>query len=65
MNKGHWSYGRSSLALDIKIRKEHLKEFLMSQREMRKYWNEPRGPLYGPLSCFSLWLKMKKWKRKK
>lgn len=62
MKKGHWAVGRSYHALKIEIRKKHLKEFLMSQREMRRYWEEPHAPLYYPLSCFSRWLKIKKTK---
>lgn len=61
MKKGHLSPGRrNGLALTIQCRQEHLKEYLMSQREMRKYWNDPHMPLYGPLGCFSRWLQIKK-----
>jgi hypothetical protein len=57
---GFASPGRSSLALNIQCRKESLAEYLMSQREMRKYWEEPHAPLYGPLSCWSRWMKIKR-----
>ena len=63
MKKGHWNTGRGGwYALRIAVRKQSLSEFLMSQREMRRYWGEPHAPLYYPLSCFSRWLKIKKTK---
>lgn len=60
LNKGHWDRGRSSLALDILVRKESDKEFLMSQRNARRYWGNKHDPLYGPCSSFSKWLYHKK-----
>lgn len=65
MNKGHWSFGRSSLALDIKLDKQHNKEFLMSHRNMRIYWNDTHSPLYGQLKCFTRWLYLKKCRSKR
>jgi hypothetical protein len=59
MNKGHWSYGRSSYALDIKLHLQSLKEYLFSARKYRRYWND-RGTLTGPRQSFSHWLTVKK-----
>jgi hypothetical protein len=33
------------------------KEFFMSHREMRLYWHEQLGELWGPLSMYSRYLK--------
>lgn len=65
MKKGKWSFGRSSLALDIKIAKQQNKEFLMSHREMRRYWEDYHFPLYGQLKCFSRWLDLKRFNSKR
>lgn len=62
MDKGHWSYGRSSYALEIKIRQESDKEFLLTARQAMRYW-EDKFPYIGPNSSFSNWLKRKKWRR--
>lgn len=40
-------------------RLELREEFFMSQRTMRRYWQEPSGPLYGPLGMMSSWLRFK------
>lgn len=35
------------------------REMFMPQRTMRRYWQEPRGPLYGPLGLMSNWLRFR------
>lgn len=46
---------KSKLYWKIKARQQLKREFHMSHREMRRYWDEPRAPLYGPLRLFSRW----------
>ena len=36
------------------------KEFLMSHRQMAKYWNDYHDGVFGPLSCYSRLLEMKR-----
>lgn len=46
---------RSRLYWQIHARQQIKREHFMSHREMRRYWDEPRAPLYGPLRLFSRW----------
>lgn len=38
---------------------EFKQEFFMTHREMRRYWEERKAALYGPLRLMSRWLSMK------
>jgi hypothetical protein len=57
---GFESAGRNRLALKLQCKKESLAEYLMPQRKMRKYWEEPHAPLYGPLKGWTMWMKIKR-----
>lgn len=41
-------------------RQEFIRQFLMSPRDMRKYWNDQNKALYGPGRCYSRVLQMKR-----
>lgn len=59
MRKGQLNSGRGKRWLNISARKEHLKEYLMSSREYKKYWGDKKATLFGGMGLFSKWLKVK------